>query len=93
MELDRLIPSLTVTVALPQKYVEVEAARPYRSGTVRFVFLDIEALTISDFNHQNVLADIVIQYEDRFNVAFASIFGVEARFWCRAISITNVAPS
>ncbi len=62
-----------------------------------FLFSCIDQSSVSDFNQQNVLMDLAIadissrQLDSlKFEVHFASSFGIEASFKCRAIEVEAV---
>jgi hypothetical protein len=62
-------------------------------------FDGVVELELYDFNHQNVLGELVIEdlsarqmERVRFEAAFHSIYGFGARFQCEAIGIDSVTP-
>jgi hypothetical protein len=66
---------------------------------VHFRFLEIDRLDLAGFNHQNVLQSLKIDYVDndkdgmpKFEIEFVGIFGVDAKFFCKAIKIESVEP-
>jgi len=66
---------------------------------VMFQFQEIDGIELNGFNHQNVLQGLSIKdISDRqleslkFDVTFDGVFGVDASFKCRAITIVSVAP-
>jgi hypothetical protein len=65
---------------------------------VHFRFLGIDRLDLAGFNHQNVLQSLKIDYVDdkggmpKFEIEFVGIFGVDAKFSCKAIKIESVEP-
>jgi hypothetical protein len=66
---------------------------------VHFRFLGIDRLNLVGFNHQNILQSLKIDYVDndkdgmpKFEVEFVGIFGVDAEFSCKAITIESVEP-
>lgn len=66
---------------------------------VTFLFSGIDENSVAGFNQQNVLGDLSIEdissrQLDRlkFEVHFASIFGVEAEFNCRAVEVEALEP-
>jgi hypothetical protein len=65
---------------------------------VTFLFRGIDENTVKEFNQQNVLWELAIvdissrQLERlRFEIHFASSFGVEAEFKCRSVEVETVA--
>jgi hypothetical protein len=66
---------------------------------VTFQFLEIDGLRLNGFNNQNVLQGLSVkdisdqQLENlKFEVGFDGVFGVEAHFKCRAVTIVSVVP-
>ena len=64
-----------------------------------FEFREVDELTLSGFNHQNVVWDLYIEdisaqqlERVKFRVRFPSTYGVEASFVCHAVAITDVRP-
>ncbi|MEO6333602.1 MAG: Imm50 family immunity protein [Pyrinomonadaceae bacterium] len=67
---------------------------------VTFQFLEIDGLTLSGFNHHNVLAGLFIKdISDhqlewlKYEVKFDGIHGLDCRFRCRSIKIVGVEPN
>ncbi len=66
---------------------------------VRFRFGGVDQLTLSGFNHQNAIWELVIENvaepeleRAKYDVTFVGSFGVEAHFVCQRISIDDVRP-
>ncbi len=60
---------------------------------VRLQFADIRLHDLADFNHQNVIYELVISSgskAERFSVAISTSFGCEAHFDCNAIAVVSV---
>ena len=54
-------------------------------------FRSISELSLSAFNHQNVIEDLVFAEEgQRVRVAFESIFGVACAFYCEQVGVVAV---
>ncbi len=66
---------------------------------VRLSFLEIDQLTMTGFNHQNVLSNLFITeisekqfVQMNFRVHFAGIFGVDLCFECNSIQVHSIQP-
>jgi hypothetical protein len=60
-------------------------------GVITLRFSSISDLSLSEFNHQNVIDDISMSQEgSRVNVTFVSIYGVECFFKCAQAVVTDV---
>ena len=66
---------------------------------VELVFEEIDVLSLTDFNHQNVLMGLgIVDISDRqlerikFEVKFSSSGGVDAKFQCVAVEVRSVQP-
>ena len=66
---------------------------------VWLAFLEIYELSLTDFNHQNVLWGLsIVDISDRqlerikFEVTFSSSWGVAANFQCAAVEVRSVRP-
>ena len=53
---------------------------------------DIHDLSITDFNQQNVLRELIIREDDDVEVIFAGIYGLSARLRCSVVVVDNLAP-
>lgn len=63
-------------------------------------FREIVQLQLTDFNGQNVLSGLhIVDIRDRqlerqhFEVSFSGVYGLDARFQCRAVEVLSVTPS
>jgi hypothetical protein len=66
---------------------------------VRLAFLELYELSLTDFNHQNVLWGLgITDISDRqlerikFEVVFSASWGVAAKFQCAAVEVRSVEP-
>jgi hypothetical protein len=66
---------------------------------VRLAFLEVYELSLTGFNHQNVLWALgIVDISDRqlerikFQVTFAGSWGIAAKFQCAAIKVRSVQP-
>ncbi len=66
---------------------------------VQLAFLEVYELSLTDFNHQNVLLALgIVDISDRqlecikFEVIFSSSWGVAAKFQCAAVEVRSVQP-
>jgi hypothetical protein len=84
--LDRDGPSLLLRVELCRVDRDVVDANGFFQRTDRCIvalrFVDVRDLFIQDFNHQNVLAGIVLEYDGDLRVTIDGVFGVSATFCC-----------
>ena len=95
-------PYLEATIHVFEMDPQVDESGGYglkNNFAVTFRFDKVVELSLEDFNHQNVLQElIVIDVSDRqlemvkFQVSFDGIFGVSAKFQCHSISIESVEP-
>jgi hypothetical protein len=95
VELSRQSPSMKLelfTFLTDKEFISNGMYRRTNECVVTFVFSEIESLELFDFNHQNVIAGLVIEHPGNFNVAVEGVFGMTARFSCRDIAVTEVAP-
>lgn len=62
---------------------------------VRLRFSDIRLHDLTDFNHQNVMYELVISSgskAERLSVTISTSFGCEAHFDCNAMAVVSVEP-
>lgn len=66
---------------------------------VQLAFLEVYELSLTDFNHQNVLQSLsIIDISDRqlerikFEIILSSSWGVAANFQCAAVEVRSVQP-
>jgi Immunity protein 50 len=95
-------PSLRAKIYMFEATSEVDdrgfyVLKNHEVGTI--LFSGIDNSSIAGFNQQNVLSDLVIADISsrqldllKFEVHFASVFGVEAEFKCRAVEVEAVEP-
>ena len=64
-----------------------------------FAFREVVQLQLTGFNSQNVMSGLhIIDIRDRqlerqhFEVWFAGVYGLDARFQCRAVEVLSVTP-
>ena len=96
-----VLPTLEAQIHVFEMTAEIRDGKyDLRNHTlVTFRFLEIDGLTLDGFNSQNVLNGLTIKdISDqqlewiKFEVSFDGIYGVDARFKCRAVEIASVAP-
>lgn len=95
-------PSIFVDVHAFEMTSEIAADGIYvlkHHTLISFHFAGVVEVQLEEFNNQNVLRDLdIIEISDRqmellkYEVHFDSTFGLDARFLCREVTITNVQP-
>lgn len=97
----KVLPTLEAQIYVFEMTSEVREGRYVlkNESLVTLGFFEIDGLTVSDFNNQNVLQDLYIQdVSDRqmenikFDVSFDWLDGLDAKFSCRAIRVLSVTP-
>lgn len=76
---------------------EIDARGYYKlenPSVVSFLFEDIDDLDIEDFNHQNVIEELLFSriVDGRIEVKIHSIFGLFGSFSCSEVLVTAVKP-
>ena len=65
-----------------------------KSVVVDFRFTGVEDLSVSDFNHQNVIEEIAFSGGDGgapVSVEVSGIYGFEGAWWCRTVEVAGVS--
>lgn len=97
----KVLPTLEAQIYVFEMTSEVREGRYLlkNESLLTLSFLEIDGLSLSDFNNQNVLQNLYIQdVSDRqmenikFDVSFDGIYGLDAKFSCRAIKVLSVTP-
>lgn len=97
----KVLPTLEAQIYVFEMTSEVREGRYVlkNESLVTLGFFEIDGLTVSDFNNQNVLQDLYIQVvSDRqmenikFDVSFEGLDGLDAKFSCRAVKVLSVTP-
>lgn len=97
----RTLPTLEAEVHVFEMTSEIKDERYVlqHHSLVTFQFLEIDELSLNDFNNQNVLQGLFIQDVSsdqleniKFEVSFDGIHGMDARFKCSSIKILSVTP-
>lgn len=95
--LDRRGPTLTVDVLLtnlsPRSYEKLPPGNEIpHLVTIRFD--EVEDLQLDDFNHQNVIQDLVLTPDDaRLKVQVPSLFGADFSLTCSGAVIVGIRPT
>ena len=90
--------SVDVLVYYAEATVEYEDDIHFEYGTknellIGFRFDGVDGVVVGDFNHQNVIDDIVVEPaagSDLLQVTFESIFGAEVSLKCKVASIVSI---
>lgn len=63
-----------------------------KSVLIEFLFIDLQFLSLKDFNHQNVINSIIFsQLENHsIEVEFESVFGVGGVIRCTGVEVSDV---
>lgn len=95
-------PSIVADVHVFEMTNQIGADGAYvltKDTLVSFRFVGVDQVEVEGFNNQNALWDLAIidirdrQLEDlKYEVHFASSYGLGARFMCRAVTIESVRP-
>jgi hypothetical protein len=96
------VPSISADVHAFEMTNEIGADGSYvlRNHTlVSFRFAGVDQVELNGFNNQNALWDLVVtdirerQLEDvKYDISFASSYGMGARFVCREVTIEGLRP-
>ena len=96
VQLNRDSVTLTATVYVFLRSGETDDAGFYkreRESIVTLLFVDLEDLELSSFNHQNVLQALLLEPEGtKLRVSFVGIYGVQIRFLCSHARVLEVLP-
>lgn len=90
LSLERAGPCCVIRLASHERTRDVDDQGFYKKEnqcliTIRFT--EVEDLCVEDFNHQNVIAGIVLEQEEKMRVKIEGIFGMSAEFRCAGIVI------
>lgn len=95
-------PSLQATIYVFEMTSQIDERGSYvlkNHVAVTFRFIEIQGLSLEEFNQQNVLQGLsILDVADRqlerikFEVSFDGIFGVSAKFQCNSISVESIEP-
>jgi len=94
IQLDRDGPSLIMETYVFQTTSEKDLRGYFRRANechITFLFEDVEDVSLTDFNHQNVLAGFRLsRRNDLVEVWIDSLFGLEGHFLCKRMKVVSV---
>jgi hypothetical protein len=91
--MDRRGPFIQIRLEAHERTDELTEEGVYRRlkrCVITFRFTDVENLALDDFNHQNVIAEMVMHRGEKVKVEIQGIFGMSAQFQCSDVIVDDV---